>query len=126
MIDEKKLIEEIQDHIEKERAKCNQMLEAGLDDSVVKYNHGEYCYVNALHIVQSQPKVGEWIPVSERLPEESGYYLVTIEGASKSTELGYSTTLKSFYEYDYSNQQFESYDILAWMPLPEAYRKDVE
>ena len=28
-------------------------------------------------MVEKQPKVGEWIPCTERLPEEAGFYIVT-------------------------------------------------
>ena len=117
MIDEKKVIEEIQDHIEKERTKCNQMVELGLDESVAKYNHGEYCYVNALHLVQSQPKVGEWVSVDERLPNKDGYFLIT----TSDNEIDIREYL---YSKGWGWDGFER--VIAWQPLPEPYRKDVE
>ena len=68
----------------------------------------------------SEPKTG-WIPVSERLPEVDVKVLTTTDwsdvliawigkGGAWETE-----------EYILDNDE-----ILAWMPLPEPYREDVE
>lgn len=65
MIDEKKLIDDFQTLAYKERKKCDESAEMGLSDAIVKYSHGEYCYVNAIETVSSQPKIGVWIPCSE-------------------------------------------------------------
>ena len=62
---------------------------------------------------------GEWIPCSERLPEKDGKYLVTMskfgfKGITVSTAL-FSETTKTFYP-----------SCIAWMPLPEPYKKEGE
>lgn len=55
-----------------------------------------------------------WIPVSERLPETVGYYLVTYDaGGMKSVELSVFVP-DSEAPWDYVN-------VTAWMPLPEPY-----
>ena len=66
-------------------------------------------------VAQPEP---QWIPVSERLPEEYGEYLVT-----KRTIGGHCE------EYDvndiayFDDDGFHKADrIIAWMPLPEAYK----
>jgi hypothetical protein len=60
-----------------------------------------------------------WIPVTERLPEESGYYIVTAHDGA-----GHRTT---FVKYQKKAKSWEltgarSYwRVIAWMPLPEPY-----
>ena len=66
-----------------------------------------------------------WIPVDERLPEESGYYLTTHEDCMAVYH--YSKRHKAFNSYD----QFSDRDNLvtclsvdAWQPLPKPYRPE--
>ena len=60
MIDEKKLIAEIREYIDEYKE---------LDMQGVR--NLKWCaMMDALELVESQPKVGEWIPCSERLPED--------------------------------------------------------
>ena len=61
---------------------------------------------------------GEWIPVSERLPEKYDQYLCYCDGGE-------------FYVYWLENKPWverflEDELIIAWMPLPEPYREDGE
>ena len=74
--------------------------------------------------------MSKWIPVSERLPEESGRYLCTVGAAYRNPrEMIYApqewadkcdnATWKSTdgsYVYDWF--------VEAWMPLPEPYKAD--
>lgn len=54
-----------------------------------------------------------WIPVSERLPEENGGYLVTVMGAYVTTALWVGNA--------------ENWSkITAWMPLPKPYKAEME
>ena len=51
----------------------------------------------------------EWIPVSERLPEEKGYYL--------------TTTMYHEVYCDYWDENFNrTEEVIAWMPLPKPYK----
>lgn len=50
-----------------------------------------------------------WIPVSEKLPEENGGYLVTVKR-------GYVTT--ALWVGNAENWK----EVTAWMPLPEPYK----
>ena len=61
----------------------------------------------------------EWIPVSERLPEENGRYIVT----TRDDEEIYVTT--SYYQND-EYGFFSNEEIMAWMPLPEPYNGESE
>lgn len=114
MIDEAKLIDELYALADKESRKCDEAAEANLTDIVVKYNHGESCYFNAVEAVNSQPKIGGWIPCSERLPEEKGWYLV------------YAKNQRPFVAY-FKGKTFplnnHYHEIVAWMSLPEPYEE---
>ena len=83
----------------------------------------------------------EWIPVSERLPED-GAYLVTRK-TNRRNAIGianYATDLypidkfdfvdkkgkDGWYEYDYESGYYEvTESIIAWQELPEPYVPDI-
>ena len=52
-----------------------------------------------------------WIPVTERLPEKNGEYLITGRQGAVNKRLYYDG-------YWYGN-----WSVLAWMPLPEPYEE---
>lgn len=68
----------------------------------------------------------QWIPVAEGLPDEPWdgihdfddlpEYLVTIEGATVATVLTYAGNGEWLRDGNY-------YKVVAWMPLPKAYRE---
>lgn len=58
-----------------------------------------------------------WIPVSERLPEKDGRYLVT------NTQWGaYEVDWDIFYKEQ--DDWLFGKDVTAWMPLPEPYKEE--
>ena len=65
-------------------------------------------------LIKNFTKIGEWIPCSERLPEEKGWYLV------------YAKNQRPFVAY-FKGKTFplnnHYHEIIAWMPLPEPYRE---
>ena len=65
----------------------------------------------SLPTIQPEP---QWIPVSERLPEEPGYYITSNE---------YNGVGEDFY-YDghFWNADKNAYSVIAWMPKPKAYK----
>ena len=79
-----------------------------------------------------------WIPVSERLPEENGRYVVYINAkvpliqiipfAKNLHEISLDFTSKKAGWYDYDSEYgfFERTGIEAWMPLPEPYKAESE
>ena len=64
----------------------------------------------------------QWIPCSERLPEEWGDYLVTKKMTGCYFE-EYQTTDIAYYD---RNGFHKADTVIAWMPLPEAYREEGE
>lgn len=92
--------------------------------------NGEYvcCAVDietAIKIVKqvSSEYGGGWIPVSERLPEESGEYLTWVRYDGREfraiDEIDCDGIVK---EWNCSSD----YKIIAWQPLPEAYKSEEE
>ena len=68
-------------------------------------------FVDEQPTTQPEP---QWIPVSERLPEEPGYYITSNE---------YGGVIEDFYCDDYfwiANRN--AYSVIAWMPKPKAYK----
>ena len=107
MIDEKKLIKFIRSNDFKRRTIQSK---DSLQDILIQF-------------VEEQPKVGEWIPVSERLPEDGESYLVT-----NAESFGQFHAYKGWYDGEHKiwhmDGNFErKMNVIAWQPLPEPYRE---
>jgi hypothetical protein len=106
MIDENKLIKVLKD----------EMLRMEFDERDESYNFGIDV---AIFHAQTQPKVGEWTPVEERLPKHYGQYLITAindyEGIYMAVS-NYDSQYKSF-----SSDGVEDDNAIAWMDLPKLY-----
>ena len=61
----------------------------------------------------------EWIPVSERLPEENGVYIVSYEDSVRVLEWFNG----KWFFYPSNPAREETGTITAWMPLPEPYKE---
>lgn len=80
-------------------------------DLIADYDLSMGQVVNGIHTlppVTPQPKT-KWIPVSERLPEDTGYYLTT-------TKYG-----EVYCDYWTGISFDRSETVIAWMPLPAPY-----
>ena len=64
-----------------------------------------------------------WIPVSERLPEESGEYLVWANVRPDKDEDPVPFMIMSYFHAFYDNQ-FIVKNVTHWMPLPEPPKED--
>lgn len=60
-----------------------------------------------------------WIPVSERLPEKGGAYLVTTKWKGSYSGDVYTETNMAVYKE--KQKEWDCAGIIAWMPLPEPY-----
>ena len=79
-----------------------------------------------------EPKRGEWIPCSERLPKENGRYLVTFPSLINKLWVDIlwygrptfpETDHPCFYASDDEYGDVEYDDVVAWMPLPKPYEE---
>lgn len=78
-------------------------------------------------MIESQPKVGEWIPCSERLPNPKGNeefvrVEVTIQGKEKNVNMPafYYYRIHKFFPWNIGGSPLKN--VIAWMPLPEPYK----
>ena len=69
--------------------------------------------------VQPQQRTGRWIPVSERLPEEVGTYMTTVDYDKHGIGVGQRY-------YHGKGLGWEDDCVIAWMPLPEPYKAESE
>ena len=61
----------------------------------------------------------EWIPVSERLPSESGNYLITVADLRLGHIGEHTVTMADFYAKE--KKWNSDVDVYAWMPLPDPW-----
>lgn len=125
MIDEKLLMEEIQQRI-------NHVPKGEKVDSKFYFNCGfNNALIKIYDFVQSQPKVGEWIPCSSGvMPDrEDGLYWTTHEDGSVILH-GYSKEHGFIYNWEVDNlcKREKLGQVIAWymIPLPQPYREKVE
>lgn len=128
MIDEKKLIEEIE-----ERYRYWETCAAEYDEAGDEVNMS-ICDGKAIELytiikrINEQSKVGEWIPCSERLPEKNGIYIVD-DRAFNSPWIhtaGFEVSSQAWCEnhgvyYDDKYGRYEDGRVTAWQPLPEPW-----
>lgn len=68
-----------------------------------------------LKALEQKPR---WIPVSERLPEDSGNYLIAIADSNYTN--GQYFKISWFYPSD-KGWSYRNAAVIAWMPLPEPF-----
>lgn len=110
MIDEKKLIEDLKIQFDAIYREDGELLYS--DHVIVKDD------VDAIiELVNSQPQVGEWIPVSERLPETDDLMLVSCR-----TKKGVNSVNRAYCSNGAWHGSGSMSGVVAWMPLPEPYK----
>ena len=107
-------------------------------DEDAEWNRAIYKSTEIVHEVAEEYN-GGWIPCSERLPEESGYYLVTYHDWSDGNFLPkYDDTYVRRLHYQISDH-FVGWnypknvddraendchkEVIAWQPLPEPFKE---
>lgn len=119
MIDEKKLIDTLRPYYDK-------VLHQNISDDEKLAKHDMLSDV--MVEIKGQPKIGGWIPCSERLPEEGIKVLVWFEYFRYGEYNRLFQTIGISYTYNgkwsgfvNDSSGWEQLNILAWQPLPEAY-----
>lgn len=69
-------------------------------------------------IAQPEP---QWIPVSERLPEKSANYLVTVRWYHED-DIDINVYEYNAWHKEWNDGESCGQRVIAWMPLPEAYK----
>lgn len=85
------------------------------DDMPIYYKPAIAEVINVLLMDAQEVKNGWWIPCSERLPEEDGYYLVT------NSKWGAPLRQIALWMTDGWSSDNKP---VAWMPLPEPYEEE--
>lgn len=110
MIDEKKLIEDF------------------LNNYLVK-NNGTWndAMDRAVELTKTAPKVGEWIPCSERLPSTEKQYKSVLLQLKNSMVVGYINKAGQWF-VDSGDGWCADLDDepIAWQPLPEPYKEGLK
>lgn len=85
-------------------------------------------FINNETVIEGMLKVGEWIPVTHEIDEESGEYMFTCQLPEEGERVivvnrrGYIDIDEQCYDTDgWYLDGGDWNDIVAWMPLPEAY-----
>lgn len=77
-------------------------------------------------IEQETPTISQWIPCSERLPSKSDMYLCSVNNSYRAV------IVMNFYRDRVDHWEFMNFlpaknsYVIAWMPLPEAYKERSE
>ncbi len=74
--------------------------------------------VRAIRDMPSAQPEPQWIPVSERMPRDGTWNIFT-DGKNISVERYKADAIDHFFP---NGRWFQLEDVIAWMPLPEAYK----
>ncbi len=78
--------------------------------------------------LSEERKKHRWIPVKERLPENDDFVLVTVSGIYNHLTFSNVIELASYSKQEgwmiNGYLEWEDPGVIAWMPLPEAYKED--
>lgn len=88
---------------------------------LLKGKRGGYAVSELIEVEEEKERAGKWIPCSERLPKNDGFYLATIDGEIAGEEKPF-TGLAEFENGQWIDDEEDYKCILAWQPLPEPYQ----
>lgn len=96
-------------------------------------HNGDWAMQESMDDIRALPSVTpqepRWISVSERLPEETGWYLVTFNvygGGYAVGEMSYRKPENYWTRDNICKKVLDNDDVIAWMPLPEPYKAESE
>ena len=109
--------------------------EFGLHHAIRDLPHSAYtveAFEMAINALKQQEK-SRWIPVTERLPEDSQFVLMTIRRVGENynhepfISVGYISWNQSVWWCAHDGDcKSKDVKVDAWMPLPEPYREEGE
>ena len=82
--------------------------------------------VKVIEHLEKMQSAQQWIPVSERLPEEGKEVLVTVWGRCEIASFYALNGLQEWKFDDFSLDNEGFADVTAWMPLPEVFKGGAE
>ena len=93
-------------------------------------HHHDELRTNLIYGIMNLPSVQPqqvWIPVSERMPEKEGFYLVSIEVMENPPQITTFTGISQYIAHDEflgEVNNFNRENVIAWMPLPTPYNAE--
>lgn len=120
-------LDEAEEELRKERRKDDQTDKR--DEGILVATGIIREYVETMcKINEAEGMTGEgWIPISEQLPRDESYILVSFENTTMPDIARYEENDEggTFYHGD-DEKSYSSYGLFvnAWMPLPELYREE--
>lgn len=72
------------------------------------------------YFIMNAPSVNQWIPCSERLPEDGDYVIVTVWEGCVMIAWRYRN------EWETESFSLDDGEVNAWMPLPEPWKGEEE
>ena len=134
-----KVFEKIVERLILESSSCKvyKSISPNVED-VAEFNTYKKCIEIVKEVAEEYKSTDSWIPCSERLPEDGGYYLVTYHEWSKGNFLPkYNDTYVRRMHYQKS-ERFTGWnypvcvddraendtnrEVIAWQPLPEVFK----
>lgn len=70
-------------------------------------------------LLNEQPTLDNWVPVSERLPQASKHILFSVKGKSYASYGFYNDGIWT----DINGAWYTDKEVNAWAPLPEPYKE---
>lgn len=105
--------------------------DAGLNDTIsrhaaidtfYKYPNIDWTTLDVLAKINALPSAQQWVPCSERLPEEYGNYLITTHDGN--VDIGtIDPKKKSVWSACDADGFYWLREVVAWMPLPKPYER---
>ena len=73
--------------------------------------------------IKNMEKIGEWIPCSERLPENISTVIVQVKEIEKPT-FGWYGSISGWRLIEIDFVELKGFTVIAWQQLPEPYKEE--
>ena len=124
----KKLIERLEEEKQKDVSDAKFYRDTKNEKLCIAYTSKARAFQDAISIVNQlaeEYRVSEmptgWITVSERLPKEDFYCIVTVEYTNGNKEVNFGWFDRASVCWYVGAGEFRTTNVLAWMPFPAPY-----